>query len=335
MSASGREPGGEGDLDPALEELLRRLPPPAPGAPFRARARRAFLAGAGSRADEGVRTPEPMQQDLEAFERWLAAQPLAAPPRPEFRARLRQRFLSGAWAPPADEAAPGEAPARAPARVSRRRRLLAWTLAAAAIAAVTLYLPEPARWDVRVAGSGPVRLAARDYLPDELRRLAVGLEGAGTLESLANEVTLVLGDGRVELRLLPGSTLALPRLPDVEAGDRLEVELLSGEVYAKTGAGFPGQLLGVRTRHAEVGPLGTVFGILIGESGTCVCVARGEVGIASPLLPEGAQRVGPGWSCFVHAERGEPTLTPFPGGPGAGHPGELAHTAALAAFAAE
>jgi len=272
----------EGEEDPALEELLRRGPHPAPDPLRREAARAAFLSGA-SRAAPGPRMGAPVPSDLELY---LASQPVAPPARAEFRGELRKAFVLSA---------PKAALPAAPPR-SRLMRFGVPLLAAAAIVAVTVLFPEPERWRVRSAA--PVRFAGAEYAPGDAQELAVDLEGSGTFETLEAPALFDLG-GKMELELRPGSELVFPLLPELDGVGTVWFELARGEAYLKTADGYPGNPVRIKTPQAEVALHGTTLGVLVSPGGTCVCVAEGQVTVESGQLVDGHMDVAAGGSCFV------------------------------------
>jgi hypothetical protein len=294
-------PGGPGELDRELEELLRRAGTPAPDPARRADARRAFLAGpagTGSRAGAPGRIDARMAhgeldpEEEDAFLDWLADLS-AESPSPAVHRRARLAFLTtvAAEAPPP------------PPRVSRRRHALVLALAAAAIAAVTLLLPEREHWRARIDGT--VLLDGREYAPGDEARLAAELAGSGTLETALAPLRLTVG-----------------ALPQLDGGSAIDLELAQGELFLRTSARWAGNPILVRTPVADVMLTGTTVGVLADELGTCVCVADGTARVQSPNLAGFGRDVGERSTLRIWAARGrEPDAGPFPpdGAPEAGH----------------
>lgn len=320
---SGEPGSGEREpADPELEALLRRVPP-APADPRRrAEARRAFLGldpasnRDASRPAGPDRTGRVMQADEhDGFVAWLAARAPLESARPEARRRARLAFLSElAASPPVLR------------RQTRTFRRLVLSLAAAAILAVTFLLPKPERWSVRL--DGPLTFDGRQYVPGEDARLAVDLEGSGTLESTGSGARFTLGEDQLALELLPGSSLAFPALPELDGLAPVRFELTRGEAYVRTSASYPGNPVLVVTPLVEVALAGTVVGVLVDEVGTCVCVAEGSVNVTSPRLP-GRREVGPRATLQVCEDAASGVkLVPFPADDGA----EAEHTRPLVEF---
>jgi ferric-dicitrate binding protein FerR (iron transport regulator) len=319
-------PGGRDERE--LEDLLRRVPHDSPDPRRRQEARAAFLAGA-SRPAGFDRTVRPMSNDLghpegrpderinetDGFVDWLAAHGAAAPPADDAKRRARLAFLSAV--------ASDVRPLR---RERRSVRLLVFAAAAAAILAVTFLLPERARWRATLAG--PARLAGRDYGVGEGARLAAELEGSGRLEALAGGATLELGDGLV-VELLPGAAMEFPVMPELDGLSVLDLELAHGEAFLRTRASYAGNPIVVRTASADVRLSGTAVGVLVGDFGTCVCVAEGRARVASALLG-GEREVAARTTLRVFEEAGiGAEVEPFPDDDAP----EAEHTRALVEFA--
>ena len=303
MSAQEGEPG--------FEEFLRGVP----GEPLDPRrceeARRAFL-GHASRAAGADRMRAVMGGDErfdehDGFVAWLAACPPALPGA-EFQRRARLAFLS---------AIASEATAALPLRRERRSvRAAVLALAAAAILAVTFLLPRPDRWEVRM--QGPLRFAERDYAPGDGERLAADLERSGMLETAGSGVRFALGKELV-VEVMSGSSLSFPPLPELDGLEPVAFELARGEAYVRTGGAYPGNPVIVRTAQADVVLNGTVVGVLVGEFGTCVCVAEGKVGVMSGQVPGGRQEVGGRTTMRVLGGAGGVEVEVFPEGDGDEH----------------
>lgn len=275
MSASEPDPPEDG-----LEAWLAGQDAPRPSPEARARIRRAFLAGEASVpgpsqpgfADRRGRVmphgsaPRSSEEEPDGFAAWVAERSSLAGPSEGKRLRARLAFLSTfANLPPA-------------ATPSRSFRALVWVAAAAAILLVTLFVPEPVRWHVRLDGA--LALDGQDFTPGEEDRLAAELERSGWVETRATRAGFELG-GTLEVELTPGSSLRFPPLPDFDGLVPLELELARGEAYVRTLEGYPGNPIRVHTEVADVTLSGTTVGVLVDEAGTCVCVAEGRVRVTS------------------------------------------------------
>lgn len=330
-----------------LEELLRRVPLERLDPARLARARQTFLAtaaagGQPSQADLPARMGAVMgteahgrgdagqdgagqdgdgqdgRDDQSGFEAWLAARAPAVLPSAEGHRRARLAFLSAVAATPP------------PLRARRSFRRLVWAAAAAAILAVTFFLPQPERWSVQL--DGRLSCDATEYLPGDEARLAAALERSGTVATALARARFALG-GELVLELLTDTELEFPFQTELDGVAPLEFALTRGETYLRTRAGYPGNPVVVRTELANVALHGTTVGVLVDELGTCVCVADGTARVTSALLPTGYQDVGPRGTLRVFFDPGMgPKFEAFPadgGGP------ESAHTADLVAFQRE
>lgn len=288
-SGSSREPDPPAS-DPRLEALLRRSPlPPARGA-FRDALRARFLEGdleqrvkTASRAPDPDRTSRHTVADLE---RSLAALPLAPPARGEFRDELRRVFVSGAVAGPDLDGLEEARPA------GRLVRLLVPLAAAAAIVLITVLqftgtggLLRSREWQASLVGRGPVKVLGVDLGQYDEDQIGVELTRGGRLESNADIVELLL-DGELVVQVQPETSLMIGRLPDPGSGEKLVIEIESGEAYLKTlehGIDYPIHFV---TKQAYVQVTGTVLGVLVDENGTCVCVAEGVVEVVDRTLSD-------------------------------------------------
>lgn len=313
---SGERPrGAEGEF----EELLRRVPHERADAQRRAEARRAFLAaeGAGgtpSRLGGSERMGAMVEtQEERAFSSWLAEREILLPAGEGVRSRARRAFLA--------------ALATQPVRQRRRSPLvrgLILALAAAAILAVTFFLPKPERWQVRL--DGELRFADADYAPGEDAQLAVALEGAGRVETLAARARFSFGNV-FDVELLPDSSIEFPVLPELDGVSALVFEVHSGEAYVRTRAGYPGNPIHIRTPLAEVGLHGTTVGVHVDQACVCVCVADGTASVTGARIRGGAQAVTARSTLQVFTAGGEGKVMPFP----AAEAGDE-HTGALVEF---
>lgn len=315
-----------GGPESQFEAFLRSVPPETPDPVARELARASFLEHASrpedpSRMGHSMESREPRgARPTDAdLERWLRERAPLAAPRPEVRERARRRFLTEALTGP--EALPAAAGDHPDASGWRKWGVLA--LAAAAVVAVTLILPEPLRWKARM--DGPVRFAGTTYGAGDAGRLGADLEQAGLIESAEEEVLLVLG-GALELSVRPRTRLQLPPLPQLDGLTPVDLDLEQGEVYVRTREAYPGNPIQVTTPEGRVEVLGTTLGVMAESDGTCVCVAEGKVTVISPLLDRGVEEVSTGRALFLYRDlQQESQLMRFedmPAGGGA-HVGDL------------
>lgn len=215
------------------------------------------------------------------------------PPAPEFRAALKQAFVTGEFAVPA------AAPAGRPEQAERPRTFLGlrpatwrWALAPAAMAAVSLVLVladrGPAWRLARTTGTGvaviddwPVPINHREELRFRLRpgaRIRMP-ETDGTIE--------IASRGALAIELLPGADVVLPQPPGRWFQRGTRAELRRGHVRVTSGSRFRGGRLEIVTPEVEVEMTGTSFAVICEPTGTCVCVHEGRVRVGPP----GGERV--------------------------------------------
>lgn len=192
-----------------------------------------------------------------------------AEPDPEFRARLRDQFVTGRL-----EVVPF--PVRLP---WHRRPMTHWTLAAAAAVALvagTLFFNQGAAWRVVAAhGEGtaivdgrPVALSSRSDFRALFR--------PGTRIVMPEGVDVALRSGDAMLaEIAPGSDITVPSLPGRWFMRTGIGEVRSGELRLTTGAGFRGATLALATPDAHVMVTGTTLAVICEPTGTCVCVLEG------------------------------------------------------------
>jgi len=84
-------------------------------------------------------------------------------------------------------------------------------------------------------------------------------------------------DGALDLRLEPGTTLAIEELGWGSPSATSRLRLAAGELFIKTAPGYAGGDVEVHTPHTQVIVTGTRLSLAITEMGTCVCVAEGRV----------------------------------------------------------
>lgn len=277
------------DPYPRLEELLRGLVPlPRATRALRRRVRQTLFGQekkSTSQDPEEARTGGRLKFRLEQK---MATEPLAPPADERFRAALRERFVEGTR----DElpAGPGVGDVLVPSPSEPRRegqgtawregRLLRLLLPVAAAAAILFvaFLPRDPTWNVEFRGDGPVTLDGASFPPSENRRLGAALSRSGTLNSGENTLTLRL-DAGLEVRVLPGTQVALADLPPLDGSQTIFLSLHSGEFYLRTTPGYPGNNIRIVTDLGDVEVHGTTLGVKRGEEGFCVCVSEGIVGV--------------------------------------------------------
>ena len=266
-----------------FEDWLRDEPLPEPREGFREELRARFLAEgqksrreaqeSGSRRSDGPRR-EDVSIDLEQH---LRDHPSVPQAREAFRSSLRERFLD------VQEGTSGRS-FRTRQAAAPRGKLLRFAPAAglAAAAAVLFFLlprferaPLPT-WQVASSTGAVVRVSGEPMDPggtrfrERLARALVERDGSNAELSVDDgKLRLVYGD-QLRMDIQPGSTVAF-------TAGAPALQLDQGEVYIKTFDAYPGRGLSIETPDSAVAVHGTTLGVLVAPSGTCVCVAEGEV----------------------------------------------------------
>ncbi len=301
--------------DPELErELARRLPAPRPRADFEAELRARFAgkeaARGGSHGLYDTRTTgSSMLEDR------LRKHPLAAPARPEFRAGLARRFVSGRFGSEVRTAPAPRGPSREDPRSAPRalrsgpypwQVALGFAAAAAAVAWLVIGTRDPGGTERRdppivdTLRGWKVRHIGRSFAVNDQRVQTANLASLAKEIETANCVGCYEEGAELELRgelrlgLSPFSRLELPdeRTLDDQALDptcELEYALDRGAVQLERKPGCSRPLV-VSTPHAKIRIVGTVLAIEVFEGkGTCICVAQGRVEVQ--VLSGGSQQV--------------------------------------------
>ena len=219
---------------------------------------------------------------------------LATPPAdPEFRARTRDAFITGALG------VPGRAGGRF--RGAPGRRALAgsaWRWAAFPAAAVALFLivgliNRGPGW--RISASRGAGIAVVDGRPvpmnhtEELARVI--RPGARIQVPEGSELELV-STRQIAMDLTPGTDATVPEIPGRWYGRRVRAEVLAGEVRLMTGPRFEGARLSITTPAARVEVTGTTLAVICDPEGTCVCVLEGKVRVGARDGPMETVRQG-------------------------------------------
>ncbi|MBL8863739.1 MAG: hypothetical protein JNK02_17250 [Planctomycetes bacterium] len=233
--------------------------------------------------------------------------------RPEFRAAVRARFLAaepgvgaqgGGPGASAEHGAPGQgAPTSVPDASPARRNLvfLAGALAAAAAIVLTLFLARSRApvWTVHPSTTASVvRIDGVVLSIADSARVATALLAARELE--VDSGTLRLGvRGEAWLELGPGTRLS--QMKFAPAGP-YQLRTDRGSLAVATLAPFGRRGLRVLTDDFEVQVTGTVFGVDVDETGSCVCTLEGTVR-CDPAGAEPARSVEAGSMCFAWRDR--------------------------------
>jgi hypothetical protein len=220
-----------------------------------------------------------------------------AAPGAEFRARLREEFVSGTI----------------PERKSVRRRARTLPLAqvgialaaAAVLAGFFLRVNRGPAWQfVGVSGDGRVHVGERAFPASEASSTLPNLLRSGASIRLEGEAQLdLLSPGTLAIQMAPGSNLTIPAPPGRWLGRSTTGGVAAGEVRFVTGPGFAGAHLTIEAPSARIHATGTTFAVISTRDSTCVCVLEGEVRMegddgSSEIVEAGMRRT-------VFAQRGE------------------------------
>jgi len=210
--------------------------------------------------------------------------------RPDFRARLKEDFLSGAI----ERSAP---PRPAPPR--RRRSLRGWMFAAAAVVLVVLGWQlnrGPALRVLDAQGTGAIETAGRSVSATDVLALQRAIRPERRLE-LSGDARIDIAYGRtVVMQIAPGSIFTPPASPGRWFGRSMNADLEFGEARIMTGPDFPGADLTIHTPEGITLLTGTIVSVFRDSSVTCVCVLEGKARIGVDeadleWIPSGKRKV--------------------------------------------
>lgn len=212
----------------------------------------------------------------------------AEPPEadPEFRARLKQAFVSGRIAP----AAPAVGRPAMPARpdTSAPWEGLPWMRVGLALASaavmffVVVGLNHGPQWQVRsISGEGVAVIDGRPVALDHHDEIARMIR-PGSRVRVPDGADIVLASaGCMALDLTSGTDAVVPASPGRWFGRSVSTEVQSGTLRITTGARFHGAHLSVQTPAADVRVVGTTLAVICESEGTCVCVLEGSVEVGA------------------------------------------------------
>ncbi len=278
------EPDPEPELEPELKRAIDAWQPAPARAAFREQLRALFLGAEATGVDDAAPAgKEPAPALTEALDAYL---PEA---RAEFRDSLRAAFVSGAIAQQsstAGSAAEREESAPRVAQAHRGRwrlRLLGVGGLLATAAALVLWVLQPVhpRWSFDPEGFVAAGLSidgitlSADTPLSEVDELLSTANSVSTTNAL---VRLVLGE-LLMIEMAEFSTLDLSLMPaDLSRGD-LVLRAREGSFRLVTGPEFKvsQRTLRVETDDVDVEVVGTVFGVELFPTFTCVCCLEGEV----------------------------------------------------------
>ncbi len=260
------------------------------------------------------------QHDLTAAQRRAqdAVRSLSRPEAdPDFRARLKQEFTSGALAEragPADGAVHPDAGAP-PASTAARKRFRPWmvwtpvAVAAAILAMVLVTNPLPAPEVIAVTGEGTVTVDGRSFRAAD-RAAYAGLLGPGSRLEVAGGASVdILYPGAMVLRVDSGSEFDLPGRPGRWIGRTLDAWLKTGEVTIMTEGGFHGNRLAVGTPDGKAVISGTLANVMVDDLLTCICLFEGHLRVESPDADLGSVEAGRRW--VLHRDGSAPEYLPI------------------------
>jgi len=197
--------------------------------------------------------------------------------RPEFRARLRAGFVSGAIAPAAGRAQPWSFAARPHPAL----RWAALPVAAAALLLAVSALNQGPRWElIESRGEGIVVVGGVPVPAQHAADLARRLKGGARVRVPEGGELELAARGTIVMQISAGTDVTLPATPGRWFGRRIEASVEHGEMRITTGRRFPGARLVVSTPEASVEVTGTTLAVICEPSGTCVCVLEGRVAVA-------------------------------------------------------
>lgn len=225
----------------------------------------------------------------------LAQEAVRGLPRPEadpaFRARLKDRFVSGGI----------DAEAKRGPGARLGSVWLGWSaLAAAAVAAFVLLtfnrLPGPELAGTNGTGSvfvdGREIAASRTEVIDEALRVGARVRVA---DGAALDVVYA---GTLLMRLADGADMVLPERPGRWFRRTVEAPLDAGEVCLRTGPDLAGGGVVLRTDEGRAVVRGTLISVARTEDVTCICLVEGSASVECAGEDLGDLAAGRRWVLF-------------------------------------
>ena len=199
------------------------------------------------------------------------------------RESARMAFLHGSVIEPFDQASSkkSEQPPSASPGKSSRRWVNLLMAAALGVLAVFWFGSQPVQdWVVL-----DIKTPAGITLPDG-QTLAVGshLESGLLATGPESELEVQLGD-KLRFRMLPGTSLTLPKPPGRWFNRNRRLPLTSGEIYGTSGGQQLGFELVFATDELEARLTGTTFAVFRIDVASCVCLWSGGIAV-TPLVGE-------------------------------------------------
>lgn len=210
---------------------------------------------------------------------------------PEFRARLKDRFVSGAI----DEQA------SAPSGSRLGSVWLGWSaLAAAAVVAFALLgfnrLPGPELASTN--GVGSVWVDGREITADRTGVIDAALRVGTRVRVTGGAEIDVAYPGTLLMRLTDGADLVLPERPGRWFRRTVETPLAAGEVCLRTGPDLAGGGVVVRTDEGLALVRGTLISVARTADVTCICLVEGSASVVCGGDDLGALAAGKRWVLF-------------------------------------
>ncbi len=218
----------------------------------------------------------------------------------DFRARLKQQFVSGDIDP--------KAKVVVHAKPVSSRRWLTWApLAAAAVLAVALFfggrLPGPDAMGAHLAGTvvidGHEVAAADSVLLDDL------LHPGAVIELRDGAELDILYPGSLVMRLASGTTMTLPERPRRWFSRNITADMSQGEISIRTGPQFAGNMLAVQTPEGRARIYGTLVSVFRNDDLTCVCLFEGTAVMDDLSTELGPIPVGKRWVLYTDGRAAE------------------------------
>lgn len=190
-----------------------------------------------------------------------------------FRERLKRDFVSGAITE-----------TRAVVADRRPFRSPAWQFAflttVAVMTGIFLFTFRGPAWDLHaVLGEGRITVNGQTEDSRDAARVAARIEPASRIQVGGDADLDLIAGNVILLELDAGCDVTIPRTPRRWFPKPLESVLHAGEIRLKTGPGFSGRQLTVRTSEGLTVVSGTAVSVYKGDHFTCVCVLQGTARI--------------------------------------------------------
>ncbi len=235
-------------------------------------------------------TPEEerLRQEIRAFAEISAD--------PDFKSRLEQAFVSGAFADPTAQAKQWERE-QAPRPAGGPRWRWALVPALGILIGVLVVLSQGPPWSLRtVTGAGEILVNGRAVSALERDELARTIGPEAHLQVPEGVEIQIVCRGVLLVEIMPGTEMTVPHAPRRWFKGTLRSWVHKGEILVKSGPNFPGQELLIQTAEGKIFLSGTTISVYKGDDFTCVCVLTGEARIGRDeenldLIPGGMRKV--------------------------------------------